>query len=405
MEMESVKQLMLRGDFPQALGTLRRVLVERPDDTVALMLYGTCCRIMGDSDSFVRIYQQLAPEMNCYVKRGEKSERTCMWLKYAAMFTAVLMFGCSSYSTDSISPPSGGVIYTTVEAQTDGATHESAEVKDDEGLYSRVMKMSLKERFRYFIQRQDVVDELRQSERRMVVFPLGFDKDWRKPSGEHLLLIRLKDKGKTAAKDLKFLSETLQEWTNSPRTRSRRVRHGKPEIIEEWTYPPLSLFSSFKEIDAMDAMPGRHRKDDVASSFRVLRLDCEKSDHADGRLPRCSAFEVMDYDAIVSLKKAVKCIEGRGDVTDLVVSAVDPGFFVIGVAYVNVYGKMARTKYGGPRDYGDRFPLRVVTPDGATLYEWKPERRPPEPQAESFRPRSAYGGPKFSPGSDIDTDF
>ena len=93
MDIESIKQLIKNGDFPQAHDQLAQILSRTPDDTVAQMLYGTCCQVMGDSETFSRIYQRLAPEMERCVERGERSERTTMWIKYAAMFAMILTLG------------------------------------------------------------------------------------------------------------------------------------------------------------------------------------------------------------------------------------------------------------------------------------------------------------------------
>lgn len=96
MDIESIKKLIKEGDIPQARSHLREVLSKTPEDTVAQMLYGTCCQIMGDSATFGRIYRELAPEMELRVRRGEKSERVSMWLKYAAMIAMIFTLGFQS---------------------------------------------------------------------------------------------------------------------------------------------------------------------------------------------------------------------------------------------------------------------------------------------------------------------
>lgn len=98
MNIESIKKLIKEGDIPQARSQLREVLVKTPEDAVAQMLYGTCCQIMGDPETFGRIYQKLAPEMKRCVERGEKSERISMWLKYAAMIAMIFTLGCQTYN-------------------------------------------------------------------------------------------------------------------------------------------------------------------------------------------------------------------------------------------------------------------------------------------------------------------
>lgn len=100
MNIESIKKLIKEGDVPQARSQLREVLSKTPEDAVAQMLYGTCCQIMGDPETFGRIYQKLAPEMKRCVERGEKSERISMWLKYAAMFALVFTCFCGVLGAD-----------------------------------------------------------------------------------------------------------------------------------------------------------------------------------------------------------------------------------------------------------------------------------------------------------------
>ena len=96
MSIESIKKLIKEGDIPQVRSQLRKVLAKTPEDVVAQMLYGTCCQIMGDPETFGRIYQKLAPEMKRCVERGEKSERVSMWLKYAAMIAMIFTLGFHS---------------------------------------------------------------------------------------------------------------------------------------------------------------------------------------------------------------------------------------------------------------------------------------------------------------------
>ena len=50
MSIKSIKKLIKEGDIPQARSQLRESLSKTPEDTVAQMLYGTCCQLMGDSE-------------------------------------------------------------------------------------------------------------------------------------------------------------------------------------------------------------------------------------------------------------------------------------------------------------------------------------------------------------------
>ena len=144
MDIESIKQLIKNGDFPEAHDQLRQILSRTPDDTVARMLYGTCCQILGDSGTFGRIYQRLAPEMERCVKRGERSEHTAMWIKYAAMFAMIFTFGfqigCAQGTL--ASPKSDG--WSLTEVSSSATSHEGQGEKDESSLYQRVLKMPLK---------------------------------------------------------------------------------------------------------------------------------------------------------------------------------------------------------------------------------------------------------------------
>jgi len=103
MSIDAIKELIKKGDIPQASERLREILVKTPEDAAARMLYGTCCQLMGDSATFGRIYRDLAPEMEPRVTRGERSEIVSMWLKYAAMFAMIIAIGLHSsnvYASD-----------------------------------------------------------------------------------------------------------------------------------------------------------------------------------------------------------------------------------------------------------------------------------------------------------------
>lgn len=98
MSIDAIKELIKKGDIPQASEGLREILAKTPEDAAARMLYGTCCQLMGDSATFGRIYRDLAPEMEPRVTRGERSELVSMWLKYAAMFAMIVAIGLHSGS-------------------------------------------------------------------------------------------------------------------------------------------------------------------------------------------------------------------------------------------------------------------------------------------------------------------
>ena len=406
MDIESIKQLIKNGDFPQAHDQLRQILSRTPDDAVAQMLYGTCCQIMGDSGTFGRIYQRLAPQMERCVKHGERSERTAMWIKYAAMFAMIFTFGfhgCCTEETPTSPEDNGGS-----EVLPSVTSREGQGEKDALGLYQRVLKMPLKKKFRYFLERQDVKDQLYKGEGRIVLIPIQFNswqreylprteedldeglflKWWGAPEREgqaNLLLIRVKG-------DL----ETIAEVRNSLKSMSEKR-------IEE--SPFLTIFSPFEGIavagsEKINQDRGR-RSRRVVYPFQVISTSASEN-------------RFMLVGTFAGLKKAIQCVVGHGDMSDLLVSSDESGYLVLGVCFVNVHGSMARTLYGGPRDYGDRFPKRVMTPQGKMIYELTEEmvrkqmeeaRKPWEgiserPSQLDSRPapvpHTKYGGPSFN---------
>ena len=164
MDIKSIKQLMKDGDFSQARELLDGYLAQTSGDEVAQMLYGTCCQIMGDTETFGSIYQRLAPKMQRCVDSGEQSERVAMWVKYAAMFAMLLMCGCGTQHRV------GGNYYATLDDAK--APLAVMPTSDENGEFSRLLKMSLKEKFHYFLERQDVKEQLYRGAMRAVVIPL-----------------------------------------------------------------------------------------------------------------------------------------------------------------------------------------------------------------------------------------
>jgi len=60
MKLDDIKQLMRDGDTAEASEVLKAILSADSDNVEAKMLYGVCCRILGDAETFVKIDAEIA---------------------------------------------------------------------------------------------------------------------------------------------------------------------------------------------------------------------------------------------------------------------------------------------------------------------------------------------------------
>ena len=202
MDIETIKKLMKEGDIPQARSRLKDVLSKTPEDSVAQMLYGTCCQLMGDSATFGRIYHDLAPEMAIRVAHGERSDRVSLWLKYAAMFAMLLMCGSQLWATEDY----------CATFDDDDAQAAVMSAGGENGEFGRVMKMTPRDRLLYFLERPEVSRELRKGNARAIFIPLRKNGiGWYSGKGENLMLIRAKSSEKTGAEIVKAFEEDGNE--------------------------------------------------------------------------------------------------------------------------------------------------------------------------------------------------
>ena len=72
--LDEIKQLMAAGETAQADEALKDLLAAEPDNLQAKMLYGTCRQLLGDEETFRRIHEDLASEMEKLVKEEPKAE-------------------------------------------------------------------------------------------------------------------------------------------------------------------------------------------------------------------------------------------------------------------------------------------------------------------------------------------
>ena len=77
--LDEIKQMTAAGDTAQADEALKELLAKEPDNLQAKMLYGTCRQLLGDEETFKRIHDELAPEMETMPSETIESR---MWAKY-----------------------------------------------------------------------------------------------------------------------------------------------------------------------------------------------------------------------------------------------------------------------------------------------------------------------------------
>lgn len=88
-----LKQMMSSGDTVKAAETLKEVLEKMPCNLQARMLYGTCCQLLGDEETFKRIHEELAPEMAQRENEEPQSEAVSLWKKYHALWRSLIVGG------------------------------------------------------------------------------------------------------------------------------------------------------------------------------------------------------------------------------------------------------------------------------------------------------------------------
>ena len=79
-KIEEIKTELSNGDVISALPALRELVAREPHNQEAKVLYGTCCHICGDDETFVQIDDELAKDRDFCHKR--------VYRKYHAMRVA-----------------------------------------------------------------------------------------------------------------------------------------------------------------------------------------------------------------------------------------------------------------------------------------------------------------------------
>lgn len=88
---DEIKQMMAAGDTANAAEALKELLAKEPTNLHAKMLYGTCCQLLGDEETFKRIHDELAPEMEKLEAEEPQAEIVSLWKKYDTLFEYLIV--------------------------------------------------------------------------------------------------------------------------------------------------------------------------------------------------------------------------------------------------------------------------------------------------------------------------
>lgn len=101
MTREDIKSLMQNGKIDQAAEVCEAILREHPDDFEVKLRYGTCRQLLGDTATFQRIHDELAPTLDPLEKDGDTSCLVDQWRNYKKAFryltAAGLVFAASAF--------------------------------------------------------------------------------------------------------------------------------------------------------------------------------------------------------------------------------------------------------------------------------------------------------------------
>ena len=85
--LDEIKRMMAAGETAQADAALKELLVSEPNNLQAKMLYGTCRQLLGDEETFRRIHDELAPEMEGLHENNTPMGDISTWNKYHKIFS------------------------------------------------------------------------------------------------------------------------------------------------------------------------------------------------------------------------------------------------------------------------------------------------------------------------------
>ena len=88
-----IKKLMALDKVPKAEAALKEILAKEPDNLQAKMLFGLCRQLLGDEETFRRIYDEVAPKMERLPPSEQRSETVSLWKKYRTLWKSLIVGG------------------------------------------------------------------------------------------------------------------------------------------------------------------------------------------------------------------------------------------------------------------------------------------------------------------------
>ena len=97
--LNEIKQMMVAGETAKADASLKELLAAEPENLQVKMLYGACRQLLGDEETFKRIHDELAPEMEKLADDPTTAdtivlrETISLWRKYHALWMTLIIGG------------------------------------------------------------------------------------------------------------------------------------------------------------------------------------------------------------------------------------------------------------------------------------------------------------------------
>ena len=94
---EEIEGMIRAKRIDEAVAELERLLVARPDDAEARMLFGVCQQMKGETESFCEVYRELAPQLSAREAAGEVSPVVSRWRQYCKVAAYLVALGLVTF--------------------------------------------------------------------------------------------------------------------------------------------------------------------------------------------------------------------------------------------------------------------------------------------------------------------
>lgn len=92
-----IELLIKNNRVDDAEAALNEVLAGHPEDVEARLLLGVCGQMRGDTASFCRIYDELAPELTARAQTGETTAAVARWRHYCKVASYLAVLGLITF--------------------------------------------------------------------------------------------------------------------------------------------------------------------------------------------------------------------------------------------------------------------------------------------------------------------